>query len=41
MNTFIDAIGRMASLRKVNPNLKVLLAIGGWNEGSTKYSQVN
>ncbi|KPM07813.1 Sar s 15 allergen (chitinase-like protein) [Sarcoptes scabiei] len=27
-------------LSQVNKNLKTLIAIGGWNEGSTKYSQM-
>ncbi|XP_050090378.1 probable chitinase 2 [Anopheles aquasalis] len=29
---------RLTSMRKSNPHLKVLLAIGGWEEGSEKYS---
>ncbi|XP_049540566.1 probable chitinase 2 [Anopheles darlingi] len=29
---------RLTSMRKTNPHLKVLLAIGGWDEGSEKYS---
>ncbi len=31
---------RFNSLRTYNPNLKTLLAIGGWNEGSTAYSEM-
>lgn len=27
-------------MKQVNKNLKTLVAVGGWNEGSTKYSQV-
>lgn len=28
-------------MRKNNTNLKTLVAIGGWNEGSTKFSTVS
>ncbi|KAF2367148.1 Chitin binding domain [Trinorchestia longiramus] len=32
------AFDRFTGLKNANPNLKALLAIGGWNEGSAKYS---
>ena len=31
---------RFNSLKNVNKNLKTLIAIGGWNEGSIKYSNM-
>ncbi|CAG2115208.1 unnamed protein product [Medioppia subpectinata] len=31
---------RTEHLRDVNPDLKVLISIGGWNEGSNKYSKM-
>ena len=31
---------KVTDLKYVNPKLKVTLAIGGWNEGSTKYSEM-
>ncbi|XP_069998755.1 probable chitinase 2 [Penaeus vannamei] len=32
------ALERFVNLKSLNPRLKVLIAIGGWTEGSTKYS---
>ncbi|XP_042219680.1 chitotriosidase-1-like isoform X2 [Homarus americanus] len=34
------AYKRFTRLKEINTDLKTLLAIGGWNEGSTKYSQM-
>lgn len=31
---------RFTNLKAKNPKLKALVAIGGWNEGSEKYSKV-
>lgn len=31
---------RIEHLRDVNHNMKALISIGGWNEGSDKYSQM-
>ncbi|XP_062559639.1 acidic mammalian chitinase-like isoform X1 [Armigeres subalbatus] len=31
---------RFIALRSINPNVKLLLAIGGWNEGSSAYSKM-
>ncbi|CAL1270702.1 unnamed protein product [Larinioides sclopetarius] len=39
-NWGLGAYERFTGLKKKNPNLKTLLAIGGWNEGSTKYSRM-
>ncbi|GJQ66213.1 hypothetical protein Trydic_g4271 [Trypoxylus dichotomus] len=36
----LRALERTTGLRSQNPNLKALLAIGGWNEGSSKYSSM-
>lgn len=35
-----NALGRFVALKAQKPSLKVLIAIGGWNEGSLKYSNV-
>lgn len=34
-----NGFGRFNALREKNPRLKTLIAIGGWNEGSRKYSR--
>ncbi|XP_067139342.1 chitinase-3-like protein 1 [Centruroides vittatus] len=34
------AFQRFTGLKQYNPELKTLLAIGGWNEGSVKYSRM-
>jgi chitinase len=34
------AMVRFTGLKSQNPELKAILAIGGWNEGSEKYSKV-
>ncbi|XP_035724666.1 acidic mammalian chitinase-like [Vespa mandarinia] len=35
-----NGFGRFNNLRKNNTNIKTMIAIGGWNEGSVKYSNV-
>ena len=35
-----DGYGEFVNLKQTNPNLKAMLAIGGWNEGSVKYSEM-
>lgn len=35
-----DNFNKFNALKKKNPNLKTILAVGGWNEGSAKYSNV-
>ncbi|CAG9854034.1 unnamed protein product [Phyllotreta striolata] len=36
----LDGINKLIALKKVNPSLKVMVSMGGWNEGSATYSQV-
>ncbi|XP_034826387.1 probable chitinase 2 [Maniola hyperantus] len=33
-----DNLRKFSALKEQNPNVKTLLAVGGWNEGSAKYS---
>lgn len=35
-----NGLSRFVALRQKNPNLKVLVSMGGWNEGSERYSLV-
>lgn len=35
---YADSIEKTIALKNTNPNLKVLAVVGGWNEGSKKYS---
>ncbi|XP_017890421.1 acidic mammalian chitinase-like [Ceratina calcarata] len=35
-----DGFGKFTRLRQSSPGTKAMIAIGGWNEGSAKYSQV-
>ncbi len=39
-NYGLDGFGKATALKQSNPDLKVTLAIGGWNEGSKKYSEM-
>ena len=33
-------IARTIALRKKNPHLTIMISVGGWGEGSTKYSEM-
>lgn len=35
-----DGYSKFTGHKKINPDLKAIVAIGGWNEGSTKYSDM-
>lgn len=39
-NNILEGYERIVALKEENPCLKVMLAVGGWNEGSEKYSLV-
>jgi len=39
-NYGLDGFGKATALKNDYPHLKVTLAIGGWNEGSEKYSEL-
>ena len=36
----LGAYAKALSLKQYNPDLKVMIAIGGWNEGTKKYSDM-
>lgn len=37
---FSGGFAHLTNLTAVNPDLKVMVSMGGWNEGSQKYSEV-
>ena len=37
---FAGALKRFSLLKKQNPRLTIMVAVGGWNEGSARYSEV-
>ena len=36
-----DMLRKVSALKNDNPKLKTILAVGGWSEGSEKYSVVS
>lgn len=40
VNAISGGFRNFLDLKKRNANLKVLISMGGWNEGSEKYSKV-
>nr|AAA61639.1 venom chitinase [Chelonus sp.] len=36
----LDGFGKFTSLRKKNPSVKIMVAVGGWNAGSVPFSQM-
>lgn len=40
MSLIIDMIAQMVSWKDQNPDLKVLLAVGGWNLGSGPFTSM-
>lgn len=38
---FLDLFNRFINLKASNPNVKLLISMGGWNEGSATYSAVS
>lgn len=37
---FLGFIQKAVGLKNINPKLKVIASVGGWNEGSIKYSKM-
>lgn len=40
MVCFTDHLGKVGAIRKQNPSVKVMLAVGGWNAGSGPFSNM-